>query len=103
MLAEGLSHNECMVIAAPGSVDVHVTLVPELSSRDFSIDDVIAWIQRDPHVGDLLREYEEIVHARGPDVVEAVVAEGKRFLESLPAGKAVELMSACAAARARLD
>ena len=85
----------------PDIIDVSITVA--LTTSPYTIDDVIAWIRRDPHVGDLLREYKEIVHAHGPDVVGAVVTEGKRFLDSLPAGKAVELMSACAAARARLD
>ena len=78
-------------------VDVTVSLPPP---PPVTIDSIIAWINRDPRVGDLLREYEEIIHARGPEVVAARVDEGKRFLATLPAGKAVELVSALAAARA---
>lgn len=81
-------------------VDVTVALAP---SSPVTIDSIIAWINRDPRVGDLLREYDDIIHARGPEVVAARVAEGKRFLATLPAGKGDELMSALAAARARLD
>ena len=81
-------------------VDVTVALAP---SPPVTIDSIIAWINRDPRVGDLLREYDDIIHARGPEAVAARVAEGKRFLATLPASKAAELMSALAAARARLD
>lgn len=48
-------------------------------------------------------EYQAIVEAKELEVVAARVAEGKRFLATLPVGKADELMSALAAARARLD
>ena len=81
-------------------IDVIVTLAP---SSPPTIDDVIAWIKRDPRVGALLDEYQAIVEAKELEVVAARVAEGKRFLATLPAGKADELMSALAAARARLD
>lgn len=81
-------------------INVHITLAPD---RPLTIDDMIDWLNRDSRAGDLLRQHEAIITAQGPEVVAARVSEGKRFLATLPAGKAVELMSALAAARARLD
>lgn len=49
-----------------------------------------------------VREYAKIVTARGPEVVAARVAEGKRFLGALPAAKAQALVDACVAARSSL-
>lgn len=61
--------------------------MPDLSLRNVNIDVVIDWVRRDPRVGDLLREYEAAATARGPEVVAALVAEGKRFLSALPVRK----------------
>lgn len=74
-------------------VDVHVTVSLDAASS-YTIDDFIAWVRDDPRVGDLLREAQAIVEARGPAAVAARVAEGRHYVGSLPARKGFELMDA---------